>query len=189
MSIAERSLIVLSDDSQEGLMSKSPDFRKAASAASQLRERFSLTPPFDPERVAEAQNIRVVYAKLKPPYDSQVSGFFRKSDNTIVVNKEISPNRMTFTIAHELGHALLHQEYIKETRYRPVFRTNVHVKDKPVEEIEADTFAANFLVPLNTLKKYRDMANISELAKMFAVSEDVIVNRLDLLDRHPSLAD
>lgn len=170
-------------------MTKAPNFKKASKAARNARKVLGRKPPFDPEAVAERDGIQVVYAKLKEPYDQKISGFYRKRDNKIVVNRDISPNRMMFTIAHELGHAKLHQDYIKSENYRPVFRSNVHVGSKPAEEIEADTFAANFLVPLNILKKYKDVADVSELARMFAVSEEVIENRLDLLRRHPSLAD
>ncbi|OBY24203.1 ImmA/IrrE family metallo-endopeptidase [Leisingera sp. JC1] len=169
-------------------MARKPNFKKASSAAAAIRRALGSKPPFDPERIAEERDIQVVYAKLKEPYNEKISGFYRKADNKIVINKDISPNRMIFTIAHELGHAVLHQEYIKSKNYQPVFRSNVHVDEKPVEEIEADTFAANFLVPLNILKKYKDVADVGELATMFAVSEDVIENRLDLLRRHPNLA-
>jgi len=59
---------------------------------------------------------------------------------------------------------------------------------KPKEETEADTFAANLLVPLFMLKEYKDFATERELARLFFVAEEVIRYRLDLLRRHPSLA-
>lgn len=164
------------------------DYQKVASKVREAHRKLGQTPPFDPEKVAESMGIRVLYANLAAPYDKKVSGYYRKRDNTIIINREISPARMVFTIAHELGHAMLHEEYIKSENYKPVFRTNKHLSRKPMEEMEADAFAANFLVPLSVLSRYKDLAEVGELADMFAVSEEVIENRLDLLRRHPSLA-
>jgi Zn-dependent peptidase ImmA (M78 family) len=52
---------------------------------------------------------------------------------------------------------------------------------KPDEEKEANAFAATLLVPLNLLKRYKDVATISELSRMFMVSQDVILNRMKWL--------
>ncbi len=169
-------------------MARKPNFKKASREAKRARAGLPAMPPFDPEYIAEKRGIEVVYASFAPPHDEQISGFYRKSDNKIVVNREISPGRMVFTIAHELGHALMHQEYIKSNDYRPVYRSNSHEGDKPIEEIEADQFAANFLVPLSLLEKYKDVADVPELARLFAVSEEVIDNRLSTLARNPWLA-
>lgn len=169
-------------------MTRKPDFKKASKSADIARKSAGPMPPFDPEQVAEDMGIDVVYADLLPPHDELISGFYRSSDNKIVINKKIHPSRMIFTIAHELGHVCMHQNYIKSKNYQPVFRSNYHFSTKPPEEIEADTFAANFLVPLDVLKRYRDVADVTELAEMFAVSVDVIYHRLDLLDRYPGLA-
>ena len=45
----------------------------------------------------------------------------------------------------------------------------------------ADAFAAELLVPLDMLRKYVDFASPSELAAMFMVSRDVILNRMKWL--------
>lgn len=170
-------------------MSKKPNFALASSKANEARALLDQSrPPFDPEKVAEHLGIEVIYADFGEPFSSEICGFYRKRDNKIVVNKAIPANRMTFTIAHELGHARLHSEYIKSTDYQPVFRRNGFVRDRPKEEFEADAFAADFLVPLSALKRYKEIADVQELATLFAVSEEVIERRLDLLSRHPSLA-
>lgn len=166
-----------------------PDFARVSKEAGALLKKYKyFAPPIDPERIAELEGLRVVYAEFEPPDDENVSGFFRLENNTIVVNKAINQNRITFTIAHELAHYALHQDYIRGNNYMPMPRNNEYPNGKPVEEVEADMFAANLLVPLSMLKRYRAVATVSELSRLFFVSEDVVRNRLDLLERHPSLA-
>ncbi len=166
-----------------------PNFAAATAAADEILTQYNFTrPPIDPEKIAEAEGLRVVYADFDGESASSVSGFFRLRDMTIVVNKAIHPNRITFTIAHELGHYKLHQAYIKSNDYQPMPRNNVYRGRKPKEETEADFFAASLLVPLHLLRKYASVADVFELARLFFVSEEVIRNRLDLLVRHPALA-
>lgn len=166
-----------------------PDFSLCAKEAERLLKKYYYTkPPIDPEQIAEGEGLRVVYADFEHPYSEDVSGFFDLERNFIIVNNEISDNRITFTIAHELAHYILHREYIETNIYIPMPRNNYYGNEKPKEETEADQFAANLLVPLKMLKKYKSVASVSELANLFFVSEDVIRYRLNLLDRHPSLA-
>lgn len=169
-------------------MSK-PDFKLCKSKADALLKKYSyFMPPIDPEKIAEAEGIDVVYAEFEAPANDMVSGYFDLEKNRIVINKDISDNRITFTIAHELAHHQMHQDYIRSNDYIPMPRSNSHLGEKPKEEIEADQFAANLLVPLSMLKKYQKVGSVSELASLFFVSEDVIRNRLSLLSRYPSLA-
>ena len=166
-----------------------PRFAEAANEANRLLQKHGyVSPPVDPEQIAEDEGIRVVYAEFEGSDNDDFSGFFELSENTIYVNDDIATNRITFTIAHELAHYFLHQEYIRSNDYVPMPRRNEYKGKKPVEEVEADTFAANLLVPLSMLKRYSPLATIPELARTFSVSEEVVRNRLDLLRRHPNLA-
>lgn len=170
-----------------------PNFNHAAEKAAELLKQHGFQkPPIDPEAIAEEEGLRVYFAEFKAPHDEKTSGFFQLSEDdnggSIYVNSSNSDNRITFTIAHELAHYILHKEYIKSNKYQPMPRHNKYDGEKPVEEIEADFFAASLLVPLKMLKNYRDFASEEELARLFFVSLDVIRNRLDLLKRHPSLA-
>ena len=167
-----------------------PNFKLCQSKADKLLRKYSYTkPPIDPEKIAEDEGIRVLYADFESPDSELYSGFFDLNRNSIVINNAISDNRITFTIAHELGHQQLHQDYIKSNDYKPMPRSNGFDDAKSKEEFEADQFAANLLVPLKMLKRYRSIASVSELGTLFFVSEDVIRKRLDLLKRHPYLAD
>lgn len=170
-------------------MIRKPDFQRGADEARRLLRKYSYDrPPIDPEKIAEDEGLRVIYADFESPDSEEVSGFFRLNEKSIIINNDISDNRITFTIAHELAHYYLHQEYIKSNNYIPMPRWDEYGSEKPVEEIEADNFAANLLVPLRMLKHYKNYASEYELSRLFFVSEDVIRNRLSTLTRYPKLA-
>ena len=149
------------------------DYSRARRVADELLKKYKIErPPVDPEAIAEAEGIDVRYVDFGE-YSEKISGLYNFDKKEIYVNKKIPNNRKTFTIAHELAHALLHEEYAKSERYTAMPRSNSHV-DKPDEEREADVFAACLLVPKQMLRTYRNYASNIELARMFAVSEDVV---------------
>lgn len=162
-------------------MSDRPDFKKSQNAALKILEDFEYTsPPVNPVTIARAMGIEVKFVTFKKEISAKVSGFFDFEENTIYVNQEESPSRQTFTVAHEIGHKILHSDYVKSNEYEVLLRqSEMTGKKQPVEQ-EADAFAANLLVPVFMLEKYRKLATPEELAKLFVVSESVIRNRLKL---------
>ena len=143
--------------------------------AKRLLDKYKIiSAPIDPEVIAEAEGVDVAYVDFDNTVSDKISGVYDFETKTIFLNKSIPPNRMTFTIAHELGHAILHEEYAKSANYTAMPRKNYH-DNKPDEEREADVFAACLLVPSNMLRKYKEFASNAELAKMFAVSQDVVM--------------
>jgi Zn-dependent peptidase ImmA (M78 family) len=156
------------------------NYRRAQEAAERLLEKYGIhSAPIDPEIIAEGEGIDVVYAGFADRANEKISGFIDPNECRIYVNRDIPPNRKTFTIAHELGHHALHREYTQSGKYRILPRLDEYEEEKPDEEKEADAFAANLLVPLKLLRRYKDHASVSELARMFLVSEAVILNRLN----------
>ena len=104
------------------------------------------------------------------------------------MNKEDPINRRTFTIAHEIGHYVLHKEEIQQhpENYQVLFRDFTFQEDNPLEK-EANTFAANLLVPVGMLEKFKDYS-ASILSTLFNVSQQVITFRLKDLSRGSGLA-
>ena len=136
----------------------------------------------DPEAISEAEGYEVAYATFNGAISNEVAGFSEPQNGRIVVNRALNSNRKVFTIAHELGHHVLHKDYLNDEGAYQVFpRLNAYSGTKPPEEQEADAFAAELLVPLEMLRKYADFASPSELAAMFMVSRDVILNRMKWL--------
>lgn len=91
--------------------------------------------------------------------------------STIGYNKNQHPHRQRFTVAHEIGHLLLGhtaKNFILDLNSR-----------KP-EEIEANQFAAELLMPLAMLKEDFQNGNkdIKYIAERYNVSEDAVWWRL-----------
>jgi Zn-dependent peptidase ImmA (M78 family) len=158
-----------------------PDYRKAQSEAIRLLKKYHYErPPVDPEAIAEAEGVDVLYATFAGSMGDEVAGFYDVDSSKIYINRELAANRKTFTIAHELAHHILHQDYAKSESYTYMPRNNYYAA-KPSVEKEADAFAANLLVPIFMLRKYEMFASDDELASMFAVSKEVIFHRRKFL--------
>lgn len=157
-------------------MEQSPDYKKARKNALLLLSQFGLdAPPIDPASIARELGITVNFVEFDKEHEN-ISGFYLANRNAIYINANEYPPRMTFTIAHELGHQRLHEEWAQSENYQALFRDSRNQND--AREMEANCFAANLLVPKFLLDKYKKVASISELARLFVVSETVIRIRL-----------
>lgn len=63
-----------------------------------------------------------------------------KGNHLVIINKNMSNDRKRFSLAHELGHAIMHQNY-------DFFIPSVRDKEK-----EANRFAAEFLMPAQSIR-------------------------------------
>jgi len=75
----------------------------------------------------------------------EVAGILDKPSKTAKVSKRFSLSQRNFTMAHELGHAVLHGD-IRMHRDRP-FDGAPAAQRRDIVESEADQFAALFLLP------------------------------------------
>ncbi|MBN2729107.1 MAG: ImmA/IrrE family metallo-endopeptidase [Bacteroidales bacterium] len=83
-----------------------------------------------------------------------------KSDDgtpIIIINKKFSNDRKRFTIAHELGHLIMH--------VLGGFPIPDH-RDNKIREREADSFASEFLMPSSEIKKSLYGVKLSSLAEL-----------------------
>ena len=141
--------------------------------------------PVDPVVLANKLGIKVSNALFS---DSSLSGMIAKRGNSvsILVNDSDSPNRKRFTIAHELGHQLLHLhtdgEFIDSELDLYRIEEVEGSKGKHIEEIEANKFAAALLMDANYIKQYWEKTkSVIELAEIFKVSEAAMGIRLNVL--------
>jgi Zn-dependent peptidase ImmA (M78 family) len=119
----------------------------------------------------------------------------RKPRWAIVVNASDPPVRQRFTIAHELGHLLIHKYLTPHAdgRYQVRFRNERSASGSVREEIEANQFAAELLMPerevrrlavrfrLDVLDQSRDKEAVKKLidaAKRFQVSAQALSFRI-----------
>jgi Zn-dependent peptidase ImmA (M78 family) len=145
--------------------------------------------PIPIEKIARAHDAEVVAFDLK-----EASGMLVVSNKkgTIGFNPSQSKGRQRFTIAHELGHFLLHSDTKKELFVDRdlIIKFRGEITYTPAElkqESEANAFAAAVLMPKSFLvrelknKKYKELAEnelIDELAKSFEVSSLAMTYRL-----------
>jgi Zn-dependent peptidase ImmA (M78 family) len=166
--------------------------RKIESQVHELLKAYGITDaPVPVERIAKAQGARIFYKSL----DDDMSGFiYRDQTQTVIgVNTHHAPVRQNFTIAHELGHLLLHdQEQLHVDRtFRVRLRSGVSSQGTDEAEREANLFAATLLMPNQFLEadlaaeEYLDLLDselLRALARKYGVSTEALVNRLKNLD-------
>src|SRR5687768_8452686 len=98
------------------------DYGRANQAARALLKKYKITKaPIDPEAIAEAEGIQVVYASFHGDFADRVAGFSEPMNGRILVNRDLHTNRKVFTIAHELGHHVLHKDYLDDEGAYQVF--------------------------------------------------------------------
>ena len=150
------------------------DFAK--SCADKLTEIFT-SPPIPVREIAEQNGVEVVVADFTKHKDD-VSGFCVFESKKLYVNDEDSHTRQRFTVAHELGHWLLHKDiFDKQPDLYPILPRFSAPDASNVLEQEANYFAANLLVPTKLLIPV-DAAPVTKLAFVFDVSRTMMEIRL-----------
>ncbi len=153
-----------------------PRFSLAKKAADDLTDVYS-SPPIPVLEIAESKGVDVVFDPFDK-YSDTVAGFCDFAARKLYVNENDPLNRQNFTIAHELGHWILHREYfLRHPDKYPVLPRFQDPISGNTFEIEANTFAANLLVPKMLLLPVRE-APVSKLAEIFLVSREMMEIRL-----------
>ena len=126
--------------------------------AKELLKRFGIsTIPVPVERIAQELNAIVRYV----PLDDELSGMVYIKDETpiIGVNSVHHIHRQRFTIAHEVGHLVLHHDRVREkVHVDKRFRVTIYNRDiqsshgTELVEIQANQFAAELLMPESILR-------------------------------------
>lgn len=157
--------------------------QEALAKARAARRGFSGVIPVPVEKIATKHGIKIETAYL----DDELSGMsFVKNDvSVIVVNGNHHPNRRRFTVAHELGHHLLHRPYLENNVHvdKVIYRNEVASQGTDRKEIQANAFAAELLMPASDLARYHavdfnDEDFLADLAKRLKVSVSALTYRL-----------
>jgi Zn-dependent peptidase ImmA (M78 family) len=127
--------------------------RQTAEAAAALLDRHQVTaPPVPVEEIALAEGLTVVRSAA----EWSESGFLLRDGATTIIgiNSRNAPKRQRFTIAHELGHWCLHekQRLIIDHSVMIYKRDDVSSQATDQQEIEANRFAAEILMPRDMIK-------------------------------------
>jgi Zn-dependent peptidase ImmA (M78 family) len=164
-----------------------PDSRIRAHADAILKKLGISNPPVPVEAIARKLKAELRYLA----YDGQLSGMiFREGDRTIIgVNALHHPNRQRFTVAHELGHMILHAEtpLFIDKQFKMTRADRKEGEDWVPEEIEANRFASELLVPTDFLRRdvdhitldVEDQHQIEILARRYRVSIPMMTIRIN----------
>lgn len=143
----------------------------------QLRSGLSY-PENDLLEIVKAAGAEVYFTVLPKIEGKDVDGAVKwtESIGKIYINDAYSSTRKTFTLAHELGHYLLH-----EGQEKLRFDVFDYSSDSKIvlEETEANYFAASLLMPKYEISRLWDIThNISAIAPYFGVSESAVRTRI-----------
>lgn len=127
---------------------------------------------------------------IEHDFDNNISGVLsiNGQNKSIGINKSEGEQRKRFTLAHELGHLILHQEKGNLFMDSILFRKTGDGYTKKEEKIEreANFFAANILMPANRVREelrnvtldFIEDTSIEDLAEKFGVSVSAMNYRL-----------
>jgi Zn-dependent peptidase ImmA (M78 family) len=155
-----------------------------------LEENKIVRPPVPIDKLIRRKNIEIVFKRFEDPS----SGFILINPNTrnpvIGVNSKHSETRQRFTMAHELGHFILHKHsgiHVDEDDFFVRFRDENSGLGTEPEEREANAFAAELLMPrqfveadVRTRQRFSmlDETGLRDLAKRYGVSLQACMLRL-----------
>lgn len=138
---------------------------------------------------------RCGYKLIRYPLgDNSELGFSTKRDNDIIIftNTCSRLSREIFTLAHEIGHVVLHfgqtASFVENTQ-------TISGKNADINEQEANYFAACLLMPKDAVERFFDLEihdlernrlsamEIARVMSAFSVSFDMALNRLENLGK------
>ncbi len=164
-----------------------PSAEIEAKAQQVLRDTATFQAPVPIETVAERLNLRVEPANL----GKDVSGVLVVADGrgTIGYNSDHHPVRYRFSIAHEIGHFMLHQAKAPifiDKSYTIYLRDGKSSSGEDYQEVQANQFAAALLMPEPLVREalasngidLADEMALFTLAETFEVSAQAMTFRL-----------
>jgi Zn-dependent peptidase ImmA (M78 family) len=172
---------------------KSEQIQKAV--AGLLKNSGVTKPPVPVERIAKLRGAEVRYVA----FDGDVSGLLAKEEGHVIIGVNVlHPNtRQRFTIAHEIGHWELNHldlygdnEIHVDRNFKMMLRDGKSSQATDIAEIEANSYAAELLMPTCMLMDERELRNgvdydddelIQNLATRYKVSKQAMTFRLGKL--------
>ena len=145
--------------------------------------RHQETVPVNIRGIADELGLAVYHTS---EWDDDVSGQIVRSERhggrsgyAVFLNRNHHRNRRRFTLAHEVAHFLLHQQFIGDgVRHDGLYRSGLST---PLE-VEANKLAAEILMPKSQLlwAFFEGVEELDDLARRFRVSRAAMAVRLGI---------
>jgi Zn-dependent peptidase ImmA (M78 family) len=162
--------------------------REAEQRAHQLLKKYDIRKlPVPVDEIALGEGAQIIRQR----FQGTESGFALRQDarKIIGVNASTSPRRQRFTIAHELGHLIIHDSraLTVDNSVRLYQRNDLSSMATDDDEMEANAFAAALLMPREQVVKevgslYEQALGreelVTRLARRFNVSIEALSYRL-----------
>jgi Zn-dependent peptidase ImmA (M78 family) len=159
-----------------------------AKRVSRLLEEYDIKkPPVPVDKLAHALNIRLISESLP----EEISGILDlRNKPVMMINSGHHLNRRRFSIAHEIGHFILHKPLGIHVDKQSYFRSAKSAENLEEYEIDANKFAAALLMPEEMVSKELDQFTdwldsdidvLAILADTFKVSATAMGYRLQNL--------
>jgi Zn-dependent peptidase ImmA (M78 family) len=120
-------------------------------------------------------------------FDDKVKGLIRYQDGKpeiIINNTRKNKAERTFTIAHEFGHYVLHEN---EHKYRVDYFDYSSDDLGSIQESEANYFAGSFLMPRSEMERLLKLTDDPiPIARYFGVSVQAVITRVEWLKKNPA---
>lgn len=147
--------------------------------AKMLIDHYKPTIPVDVKSLATKLNVGIL--PIKDPYSKVIGRSYFEDDRAIIeYSSDMNIHRQRFTIAHHLGHLVFGHTN------RNVSCSDVDYIDMDKQELDANVFAANILIPLaslgDTLSRMKSSAHscnnirktVEMLSEVYNVSESIV---------------
>lgn len=137
--------------------------------------------PVQPEELPDSE------AETRPTDTRWIAILMREGFYSALFEPSSSTNRARSTLAHEIGHALLHRDYLRRGHHQPktlALRRAPRSRLRPFEDSEwqAHAFSGAFLMPRPALRRV-PLADTGALAARFGVSESFVRSHLKRIQR------
>lgn len=128
--------------------------------------------------LAHSMGLRVMEANFTK---DDIAGMLDMNKKAIYIARDDGYLRKRFSIAHEIGHYVLHKEACEDGRHIS-YRDEISSLGFDIKEIEANFFAANLLMPYKkVMELVKNKYTLEEMANFFNVSNVSMGYRLKFL--------
>lgn len=164
----------------------SPEWHTLSPEDQQRIERHQIEPPIKMSALAGEFGLTVNASTLPAGISGQISPLAAGDGRFLIrVNRHEPKVRQRFTVAHEIGHYLLHRELIKDGLMDDVLYRSLTLSNE--QEAQANRLAADILMPpklvvrvSNDLQSAGVDRSARVLAEAFEVSEAAMKIRLGI---------